>query len=68
MKKHCPGCNEDKEIELFAKNKCRKDGRQPHCRACFARHHKAKKEKQVVETIPPAQVTNWMGEDGTVQS
>lgn len=35
--KRCPGCIEEKPIELFAKNRCNKDGRQTYCRVCLGK-------------------------------
>ena len=34
--KKCPRCQETKELEAFAKNRRKKDGRQGECRSCKA--------------------------------
>jgi len=37
--KNCPKCLENKELHLFAKDKSRRDGLYPHCRACDKARH-----------------------------
>lgn len=34
MKKFCPDCMTEKDIEQFGKNKSRKDGIHPSCKVC----------------------------------
>lgn len=35
--KKCTGCNKDKDIKFFGKNKSKKDGLQTYCKACCKR-------------------------------
>jgi hypothetical protein len=37
--KNCPKCLGNKELHLFAKDKSRRDGLYPHCRACDKARH-----------------------------
>ena len=37
--KHCPKCEELKELGEFCKDKSRRDGLYPHCRACYKARH-----------------------------
>src|SRR3989344_6923960 len=36
--KFCPGCQEEKSLDMFARNKARYDGLQSHCKECKSRH------------------------------
>ena len=42
--KRCCKCGETKELEQFNKNRSRKDGLQPECKACNAAHRAANRE------------------------
>lgn len=50
MSKKCPGCNEHKDSNSFAKNSSRTDGLQTYCRLCKknsdAVHYRKYKERQ----------------------
>jgi hypothetical protein len=50
MKKFCPKCECEKDVEDFAKNNSRPDGRQVHCRLCKkltdAKHYRENKAAQ----------------------
>lgn len=41
MIKFCPGCQQDKPVELFSKRVGQKDGLQPRCKVCCAAATKA---------------------------
>lgn len=37
--KHCGGCDKDRHIDDFSKNRTKKDGRQQWCKGCHRDHH-----------------------------
>lgn len=43
--KRCPGCDQVKPLEDFAKDKHRKDGRKSQCKACEAEYREANRER-----------------------
>lgn len=42
--KHCPRCNETKELDLFSNAKARKDGKNVYCRACCKQYREENQE------------------------
>ena len=42
--KQCCTCGEVKEVEAFSRNRSRKDGLQPRCKACARRHYEQNRE------------------------
>lgn len=61
MLKTCPKCHETKDVELFARSKRTRDGRDGHCKACrkayFANYYK-RNAAQIQEGVASWQARN----------
>ena len=55
MKKLCTTCNKEKDLDLFYKNKSRKDGHSSWCKSCdkeYNRKYYIKNKKKRVKCSP----------------
>ena len=59
MMKVCTKCGEEKPREAFDKNRSKKDGLQPWCRACVAAYHQTDAHREVQRKSNARRSLKW---------